>query len=205
MAVGLLGLQGAFRDHVRPLERLGRSWRVVRDRKDLAAVDRLILPGGESTVMAKFLVAFGMDGMLTDRIRAGMPVWGICAGAILMAATVDGRSGLLGVLPMAVARNAYGRQLASCEQPVAISAWGQRRFPAVFIRAPRIVSVSPEVSVHAVRGGDPVFVQCGTAMATTFHPELTDRLAIHRHFLALPAAQRGSSQNHCNSQAKMVS
>jgi len=188
--VGLLGLQGAFRDHMRPLAALGAPWQVVRGPDDLPAVDRLIIPGGESTVMAKFLTAFDLLSPLRKRIRGGMPVWGICAGAILLAETVDGRAGLIAALPMAVARNAYGRQLASTERSIAIPALKARSFPAVFIRAPRILSVAPDITVLARRDNDPVFVQRRNVMATTFHPELTDRLAVHRHFLTIQPADR---------------
>jgi 5'-phosphate synthase pdxT subunit len=146
-------------------------------------VDRLIIPGGESTVMEKFLDMFAMTAPLKEKIKAGMPAWGICAGSILLAATVDGRPGILGVLPVDVTRNAYGRQLESSEKIIAVPELRRPQFPAMFIRSPRIESVGPEVSVLASADNDPVFVRCGHVMATTFHPELTDDSAFHDYFV----------------------
>jgi 5'-phosphate synthase pdxT subunit len=185
MVVGLLGLQGAFLDHRPHLERLGASPRIVRDGSGLQAVDRLIIPGGESTVMAKFLVQYGMLAPLKARLKAGMPVWGICAGAILLAERIDGAPGPLGILPIAVSRNAYGRQIDSREQAIAIALFKIEDYPAIFIRAPRIDRLDPRVEVHAALDGDPVFVQTGRCMATTFHPELNRDPLFHRYFLSL--------------------
>lgn len=185
MTVGLLGLQGAFLDHRKHLARLGRTWQIVRDRDDLATVDRLIIPGGESTVMAMFLNAFGLTAPLKQRIAAGMPVWGICAGAILLADTVDGAPGVLRVLAAGAQRNAYGRQDASDIRPLAVPALDRPAFPAIFIRAPKLIDIQPAVSVLAVRGDQPVFVRQEHIMATTFHPELTDDPAFHESFLKL--------------------
>jgi 5'-phosphate synthase pdxT subunit len=183
--VGLLGLQGAFRDHIPHLEAVGAKWRVVRDAEGLSAVDRLIIPGGESTVMARYLNRFSLAEPLKSRIEGGMPVWGICAGAILLAQTVDESPGILGVLPVTAARNAYGRQIDSFQAVVDIPALSLSGFTAIFIRAPRIVSTGNGVEVLARQGGDPVFVRAGTVMATTFHPELTDSPAFHRFFASL--------------------
>ncbi|WP_373501662.1 pyridoxal 5'-phosphate synthase glutaminase subunit PdxT [Desulfococcus sp.] len=187
--VGLLGLQGAFLDHIRHLTSLGAGYRIIRDAAGLMAVDRLIIPGGESTVMGKFLQEFRMIDPLRARIAQGMPVWGICAGAVLLAGTVDGGPGRLQVLPVSVARNAYGRQLASREHdidiPILAAAGGASPFPAVFIRSPRILAVGPEVAVHARAFKDPVFVQKGRVMATTFHPELTMDPVFHHYFMGL--------------------
>jgi 5'-phosphate synthase pdxT subunit len=186
MLVGLLGLQGAFQDHLPHLRRCGAQVAIVRDLQGLRQIDRLILPGGESPVMAKFLKEFGMLGPLRERIGLGMPVWGICAGAILLARRVDGSPGILAALPMEVVRNAYGRQLASAQKRVVLDLFDEKAYPAIFIRAPRIVQADPQVRVHAMCDGDPVFVQQGTVMATTFHPELNrDDDRFHRHFLSL--------------------
>ncbi|MEJ2643083.1 MAG: pyridoxal 5'-phosphate synthase glutaminase subunit PdxT [Desulfosarcinaceae bacterium] len=185
MVVGLLGLQGAFLDHRPHLERLGASPRIVRDSVGLQAVDRLIIPGGESTVMAKFLEEYGMVAPLRARLKAGMPVWGICAGTILLADRIDGAPGPLGALPIAVSRNAYGRQIDSQRQEIAIALFGTLAYPAIFIRAPRIDRLDPRVKIHATLGKDPVFVQSGPCMATTFHPELNRDGLFHRYFLSL--------------------
>lgn len=183
-----MGLQGAFLDHIRHLTFLGAENRVIRDAAGLKGVDRLILPGGESTVMGKFLQEFEMTDPLRARIAQGMPVWGICAGAVLLAETVDGASGQLRALPMSVVRNAYGRQLASREHDIDIpilEALGGSPFSAIFIRSPRITAVGSEMAVHARAFKDPVFVQKGRVMATTFHPELTMDPVFHRYFLGL--------------------
>ncbi|GBC61764.1 pyridoxal 5'-phosphate synthase glutaminase subu nit PdxT [Desulfonema ishimotonii] len=185
MIVGLLGLQGAFPDHIRHLKRLDADYRVIRDAPALAEIDRLIIPGGESTVMGKFLEAFQMTAPLQERIRRGMPVWGICAGSILLAETADGAPGILGALPVAVKRNAYGRQIASAQKPVNVPLLDRPAFPGLFIRAPRIISMKKGVETHARCGDDPVFIQHGHVMATTFHPELTDDPVFHEYFLRL--------------------
>ncbi len=183
--IGLLGLQGAFRDHIPHLDALGLKWRVVRDPGSLAAVDRLIIPGGESTVMARYLARFSLADPLKGRIEAGMPVWGICAGSILLANTVDGRPGMLGGLGIGVARNAYGRQVDSFQAPLEVPLLSLSGFPGIFIRAPKIVETGDGVEVLARIEGDPVFVRAGALMATTFHPELTAGNAFHRFFAAL--------------------
>jgi len=185
MVVGLLGLQGAFLDHIPHLERCGADYVVVRDAQALKQIDRLIVPGGESTVMAKFLAEFDMAVPLLQRIAGGMPVWGVCAGAILLAEQVDGRPGSLAALPIRLRRNAYGRQIASDTRLIDIDVLDLKAYQAIFIRAPRIESIDVEVSIHALRDNDPVFVQKDRIMATTFHPELNRNDAFHRYFLSL--------------------
>lgn len=185
MRVGLLGLQGAFLDHIAHLARCGVTYTIVRDLQGLARIDRLIIPGGESTVMTKFLLEFGMLTPLRERIGAGMPVWGVCAGAILLAERVDGEPGTLGALSVQLTRNAYGRQIASDTLPIQVPILGLDTYPAIFIRAPRIDSLAADVTVHARRQNDPVFVQQGRIMATTFHPELNTDDLFHRYFVEL--------------------
>ncbi len=185
MTVGLLGLQGAFRDHRKHLQRIGQTWRIVIDRDDLTAVDRLIIPGGESIVMAMYLTAYGLVEPLKARIEQGMPVWGICAGAILLARGVDEGPGLIGTLDMAVRRNAYGRHDASFILPLEIPSLHQTLFPAMFIRAPMITEIGPKITALAFRDESPVFVRRGSVMATTFHPELTDDSIFHDYFLGV--------------------
>ena len=183
MKIGLLGLQGAFLDHIRHLEKLGAGYHIVKSAEALDKVDRLIIPGGESTVMEKFLDIFAMTAPLREKIVGGMPVWGICAGSILLAQTVDNRPGILGVLPVNLTRNAYGRQLDSSERIIAVPELKRSRFPALFIRSPRIESVGPDVNVHASVDNDPVFVRYGHMLVTTFHPELTDDPVFHDYFI----------------------
>ena len=185
MTIGLLGLQGAFQDHIPHLRRCHAAYRIVRGKEDLQHIERLIIPGGESTVMTKFLVEFGMLEPLGRRIKEGLPVWGICAGAILLARQVDKQPGRLCSLPVNVTRNAYGRQIASSQKYISIPFFNLHAYPAVFIRAPKIDWVGGDVQIHAECDGDPVFVQAGKIMATTFHPELHPDDTFHRYFLSL--------------------
>jgi 5'-phosphate synthase pdxT subunit len=184
--VGLLGLQGAFQDHIPHLEAVGARWRVVRDVAGLLAVDRLIIPGGESTVMTRFLARFSLAEPLKARIEQGLPVWGVCAGSILLAQIVDGEPGLLGALSIRVLRNAYGRQVDSFQASLEVPALSLCAFPAVFIRAPKIVEADERIEVLSRLGKDPVFVRSLSVMATTFHPELGKDPSFHRYFLTLP-------------------
>lgn len=183
MVVGLLGLQGAFRDHIPHLIQLGAAYEIIRDRQALKHIDRLILPGGESTVMAKFLLEAAMDAPLRRFIASGKPVWGICAGAILLARQIDGRPGLLKALPVSLTRNAYGRQAASDIKSIAIPILNRSTYPAYFIRAPKIILTDDRVRVHSVLDTDPVFIQYNNIMATTFHPELNSDDLFHDFFL----------------------
>jgi 5'-phosphate synthase pdxT subunit len=191
MVVGLLGLQGAFLDHVRHLKTLNVCYSVVKDVDTLEAIDCLIIPGGESTVMEKFMTLFNMTNPLREKINCGLPVWGICAGCILLARTVDGRPGILGVLPVDLRRNAYGRQLESSKRAIDIPALGKSVFPALFIRAPRIEMVAPQVEVLAEFDEDPVCVRKDHILATTFHPELTTDSGFHEYFLNIVSKGRG--------------
>lgn len=186
MQVGLLGLQGAVQDHIPHLEKLGAHAVIVKNRQALDEVDRLIIPGGESTVMAMYLEKLGLRKRLLERIQTGMPVWGICAGCILLADRVDDEPGVLRVLDVVVKRNAYGRQIMSNVVPVDIPDLALRNFPAVYIRAPRVVQTGPDVTVMASREDDPVMVRHNNLLATTFHPELTEYNALHRYFLDIP-------------------
>lgn len=185
MKVGLLGLQGAFRDHTRHLSALGAAFLVVKCPEHLDMVDCLIIPGGESTVMRKYLQDFRIEEPLRGRVAGGMPVWGICAGSILLAETVDGAPGLICALPVSAVRNAYGRQRESSISAIDIPLFDRKSFPAFFIRAPRLSCPANSLQVHAKYGPDPVFVQHGRVMATTFHPELTDDPVFHDYFLNL--------------------
>jgi 5'-phosphate synthase pdxT subunit len=185
MPVGLLGLQGAFRDHIRHLSALGTRYVVVKSPEHLDRVDRLIIPGGESTVIRKYLRDFRIEEPLRKRIAAGMPVWGICAGSILLAQTVNGVPGLIGALPVNAERNAYGRQLESSISEIDIPLLERKNFSAFFIRAPRLSPHGNHLQIHAVSGSDPVFIQRDAVMATTFHPELTEDPVFHQYFMRL--------------------
>jgi 5'-phosphate synthase pdxT subunit len=187
MRVGLLGLQGAFLDHVRHLKHLNVGYTIVKDVQALEAIDCLIIPGGESTVMEKFMTLFGMTSRLQERIKCGLAVWGICAGCILLARAVDGRPGILNVLPIDLRRNAYGRQMESSKRAIDIPVLGQSAFQALFIRAPRIETIESGIEVLAALDEDPVFIRKGKILATTFHPELTMARCFHEYFLKIAA------------------
>jgi 5'-phosphate synthase pdxT subunit len=151
--VGVLALQGAFREHRRILESLGASTRLVRDPDELAGVDALVIPGGESTTMSRLAIDLGLLEPIAERIAGGMPAFGTCAGMIMLAERVlDGRPDQhqFGGLDLTVRRNAFGRQVESFEQPVEIPAIGQPEYPGVFIRAPWVEDAGSEVEVLAV-------------------------------------------------------
>lgn len=196
MTIGVLALQGAFAEHRRALTRLGVEAREVRLPADLEGVEAVIIPGGESTAIGKLLARTGLDGSIRARVDAGMPVWGTCAGMILLATDLGdsgSRSGppqpLLGLMDLHVRRNAFGAQLESFETTLDAPAIATHPVPAVFIRAPVIEAVGPAVEVlAALPDGRPVAVRQGKLLATAFHPELTDDLAFHRYFLNEVAA-----------------
>jgi 5'-phosphate synthase pdxT subunit len=184
--VGVLALQGASALHASAVERLGARAAEVRTAAELAAVDALILPGGESTTMSKLLDANQLRAPLAERLAAGMPAFGTCAGMILLAQDVlDGRSDQqwFGTVDIVVRRNAYGRQVDSFEAELDVETLPDP-FHAVFIRAPMVERVGAEVEVLAVVDGRPVLLRQGQVMVSAFHPELTDDLRLHEMFLA---------------------
>ncbi len=191
LRVGVLALQGAFREHRLALQRLGASVREVRLPEHLHGLHGVIIPGGESTTMVKLMTAFDLDRALADFFRRGGALWGTCAGAIVLANEIVGHSGQhrLGFIDMAVARNDYGRQVASFETDLDVAGLEQP-FHAVFIRAPRIVRVGAEVEVLSRYRDDPVLVRQGELLASVFHPELTDDDRIHQLFLNLLRASQ---------------
>ena len=183
--VGVLALQGAFAAHERALVHCGASTRHVRLSVDLDGLDALVLPGGESSTMSKLLLSSGLFDAVKGRLHDGLPVFGTCAGMILLAADIlDGRPDQhsFGVLAIAVRRNAYGRQNESFETELDVDGL-DRSFHAVFIRAPRVESSGPAVEVLARHDGAPVVARQGTAVVASFHPELTDDTRLHQLFL----------------------
>jgi 5'-phosphate synthase pdxT subunit len=183
MNIGILAIQGDYAAHAAALNRLGAAHTFVRTPGDLAAVDGVILPGGESTTHLKVLKEEGLFDGLKDFAAKGGSFFGTCAGAILLAREVHGPSqDSLGLLDMIVLRNGYGRQLAS---DVHMGKTKLRTAPLemVFIRAPIIESVGEGIEVLAEDAGHPVLVQRGRVMASTFHPELTDDTTVHEYFL----------------------
>lgn len=186
--IGLLALQGAFREHGNAMRALGCDVSELRQKKHLAGIDAMIIPGSESTAIGKLLVDLDMLDTVREMIREGLPVYGSCAGLILLCKTIIGsEQPRLGLLDAAVRRNAFGRQVDSFECNLPVPVLGDAPFPAVFIRAPLIESAGPEVDVLAEveMGGQnkPVAVRQGNILATSFHPELTDDMRFHRYFL----------------------
>lgn len=184
--VGVLALQGAFREHAASVSRLGAEAREVRQLKDMDGIDAMIIPGGESTTMGKLLVEWGMLDPLRQRIENGMPVYGSCAGLILLCREIENSDQpRLGVLDAVVRRNAFGRQVDSFETELDIPELGQPPIPAVFIRAPVLTGVGPRVRVLAQVNGQAVAVRQDNVLATSFHPELTPDTRLHRYFLEM--------------------
>ena len=187
--VGVLALQGAFAEHQVAVERLGGVVVQVRKPEHLAGIDSLLMPGGESTTMSKLLESSGLWAPIEQALREGIPVFGTCAGMILLAREVIDRrpdQRCFGALDAVVRRNAYGRQIDSFETDLAIDGLDEP-FHAVFIRAPHIEGLGPGVQVVARHGGEPVLVRDGVIWAAAFHPELTDDLRIHRLFISATA------------------
>lgn len=185
--VGVLALQGAVQRHADALAALGAVPVEVRTPEDLAGVEGLVLPGGESTAMSRLLDLSGLFDPLAERLKAGMPALGTCAGLILLAGRIlDGRPDqrCFAVVDVDVRRNAFGRQLDSFETSLAVDALAGPRFPAVFIRAPVIERVGDEVEVLAAVDQRPVLCRQGAVLAAAFHPELSGDLRLHQLFLA---------------------
>lgn len=181
----MLALQGAFAVHQRMLEGLGVETVAVRQPRHLDGVDALVMPGGESTTMSKLAVSTGLFDPLAERLADGMPAFGTCAGAILLATNIaEGRADQrdFRTLDIDVRRNGYGRQIDSFETEVDVDGL-DAPFHATFIRAPIIERVGPGVQVLATVGENAVFVRAGSVMATTFHPELGADDRLHRLFI----------------------
>ncbi len=181
--VGVLALQGDFREHLAVLSGMGVDTRPVRLPEHLEGLDALVIPGGESTTIGKLAVRFGLFDPLRQRIADGLPTLGTCAGLIFTSTAVtEGDQHLLGVLDVVVQRNAFGRQNDSFETSIDIDG---APFHAVFIRAPWVAKVGGAVDVLASIDDHPVMVRQGTILGTSFHPELTDDVRIHQMLLDL--------------------
>lgn len=182
MTVAILALQGAFIEHAAMLDRLGAAHFEIRQRRDLdRPFDGLILPGGESTTMRKLLHDLGLFEPLREKIAGGLPVFGTCAGLILLAQSVEGGMPCFGTMDIAVRRNAYGRQLGSFHTENTMRGVGV--IPMTFIRAPYIAETGSKAEVLAQVDGHIVAAQQGNQLVTAFHPELNDDLSVHQYFL----------------------
>lgn len=185
MKIGILALQGAVQEHERALDRLGAAHVQVRLPKDLAGLAGLILPGGESTAMARYLEEYGLGDEIRDRVAGGLALLGLCAGAILLCTEVDGRAGTLGLLPASAQRNAYGRQLSSFEETIETHLG---LFHGIFKRAPRLEArAGTEVLAYRLppHEGEAVLLRSGKILGASFHPELAGDDRLHRYFLEL--------------------
>lgn len=180
--VGILAIQGSYPLHVRALRRCGVETREVRRPRDLDAVSALVLPGGESTTMVLLAREYGLLDSIRERAGDGCPMFGTCAGAILLGRGEE-RPERLALVDVEVARNAYGRQVDSFTADIRIAPL-EEPFHAVFIRAPKFrIPPDSSVEVLATAGEDPVLVRSGPILLASFHPELTDDLRVHRYFL----------------------
>jgi len=187
--IGILALQGAFAAHEQVFTGLGASVTRVKTPADLAVVDALVLPGGESTTMSMLLDSSGLRKPLEIRLHDGFPVFGTCAGLIMLSSDIkDGRRDQrpLGALSVTVRRNGYGRQIDSFETPLIVDGGAQQiKMNGVFIRAPRIEEVGSNVVVLSMANNDPVLVRQGNVLAATFHPELGGSGYVHQLFLEI--------------------
>jgi len=184
--VGVLALQGAFREHRQVLERLGCEVIEVRTTSDLEGIDGLIIPGGESTTIGKLLQFNGLGEKIKALGTQDLPIFGTCAGMILLSKTiVDSNQYRLNLMDAVVERNAFGRQVASFETDLRVPAMGPNPLRAVFIRAPYLREVAPNVGILAEYEGKIVFARQGNLLASAFHPELTPDLRVHKYFLTM--------------------
>ena len=182
----MLALQGDVREHVAALSRVGAGAVTVRSADELASVDALVLPGGESTTMGRLLRVFGLEAPLRARLDGGMPTLSTCAGLILLSrAVLDGRPDqlALGTLDVVTRRNGFGRQVDSFEAEIAVEPLGVAPLHGVFIRAPQVVEVGDGARVIAEYEGMPVAVEQGPHLGLSFHPEMTDDTRLHRYFV----------------------
>ncbi len=186
MKIGVLALQGDVAEHIASLGDCGVIASGVRSKQEIQSIDALVIPGGESTTIAKLAKAFGVFDLIKSRIASGMPTYGSCAGMILIADQIlDGGADQegFGGIDAQVRRNAFGRQVDSFETDLSFAGISGAAFRAVFIRAPWVESVGTQVEVLASFNGHPVAIRQGHLLATSFHPELTGDNRIHRFFV----------------------
>ena len=187
MKIGVLALQGDFREHLEILHSIGVNPVAVKSKEALDIVDGLIIPGGESTTIGKIMKEMGLFDDLKKKIEDGLPVFGTCAGMIVLAKNISGFPDQvrLEAIDITVERNSYGRQIESFETDIRIPVLGDKPFRAVFIRAPKVVEMGKEVEVLAYFNKDPVLLKQKNVLVCSFHPELTIDSRIHRYFLEM--------------------
>ena len=195
LTIAVLALQGAVSEHIDCVERCGARALHVRRAELLRDVDGLIIPGGESTTIGRLSSLFGFREEISALAARGIPILGTCAGAILLAHRIEGQEPIIPLLNITLQRNAFGRQRESFETDLLIPALGTEPFCAVFIRAPLIKEVGAGVDVLASYGRGIVLVQEKNLLATSFHPELSDDLRLHRYFLSMALDQQNNIFN----------
>lgn len=186
MRVGVLAMQGAFREHIKSLNALGVEGVEIRYKDQLKEISGLIIPGGESTTISKLMIEYELFEPVSRLGREGMPIFGTCAGMVMLAKDiVNSQQPRLGLMDIKVKRNAFGRQVDSFEARLDIPAIGADPFNAVFIRAPYLEGVGPGVEVLASFGDKAVMARQNNLLVAAFHPELTDDIRIHKYFLSM--------------------
>jgi 5'-phosphate synthase pdxT subunit len=192
MKIGVLASQGAFAEHIAKLRQLGVETVPVRLPEELEGLDGLIIPGGESTSISQLMRDYALTDKLRDRARHGLPIFGTCAGMILLAKKNSGTyPEPLGLMDITIKRNAFGRQLESFETELLVPVLGEKPVPGVFIRAPLIEQANGQVEILArLADGTIVAVRQGKLLALAFHPELTDDLRFHQYFLDIVAGHQ---------------
>ena len=184
MKIGVLALQGGFQEHIHHINELGYDGVLVKTVEDLKNIKALIIPGGESTTMGKLIKVTGLLSPLKEMIKNGLPVWGTCAGMILLAKNIDGETVThLGVMDISVRRNAYGTHLDSFSTQIKLDEVDSNPLDLVFIRAPYVSEINNSVNVLAKVNNNIVAVRENNMLATSFHPELTSNTSFHKYFL----------------------
>ena len=182
MRIGVLALQGAIKEHISMLRRCSVTPIEIRLPEDLDSIDALIIPGGESTTLSRLMRLYGLDKEITRKARLGLPIYGTCAGAILMSRKIlNDSTHCLGIMNISVKRNSYGRQIDSFESLLGIKYIGS--FQGIFIRAPVIDSVHNGAEILSKHDGNIVMVRQNNLLASTFHPELTNDIRVHKYFI----------------------
>lgn len=186
--IGVLNVQGAVSEHAHSLRRLNAEPVLVKTPEDLSGISGLVIPGGESTTIGRLIRQYGLKSGILERAGEGMPIFGTCAGLIILASRIEGQEDThLGLMDIAVDRNSFGRQRESFETFLPVPEIGDPDFPAVFIRAPHISAAGPSVRVMATYKGRVVAARQDHYLVTAFHPELTDDLRLHQYFLGMVA------------------
>jgi pyridoxal 5'-phosphate synthase pdxT subunit len=186
LKIGVLAAQGAFAEHIQAFQKLKVDAVPIRLPGEIPDIDALVIPGGESTTISRLLIAYNLTRAIQDRVNNGMPVFGTCAGMVMLSnAVIDGDGVIpLNLIDICVRRNAFGRQVDSFETEIEIDSIGRPPFHGIFIRAPLIEKVGPQVEVIArLKDGTIVAARQGQILVSSFHPELTEDLRLHRYFL----------------------